>query len=150
MKQKLNDTFWLFFPIVVGGIIGFLTSNEIDYQTLVQPPLAPPSIVFPIAWSILYLLIGIAYFLFRKKSKDSTTIFIYYLQLFFNYLWTMIFFVLKQRFFSVLWIITLLLLIVINIFRFYRYHKLSAYLMIPYFLWGLFATYLNIGIYLLN
>ena len=66
MKQKLNDAFWLFFPIVVGGIIGFLTSNFMDYQTLIQPPLAPPSIVFPIAWSILYLLIGIAYFLFRK------------------------------------------------------------------------------------
>ena len=73
MKDKLKYVFWLFFPLLIGGIIGFLISGFMDYQDLVQPPLAPPSIVFPIAWTILYLLIGIAYFLFRKTSDDLKT-----------------------------------------------------------------------------
>ncbi len=60
MIEKLKYAFWIFFPLLLGGIVGIFISNSMDYQDLVQPPLAPPSIVFPIAWTILYLLIGIA------------------------------------------------------------------------------------------
>ena len=150
MKEKIKYAFWIFFPLLLGGIVGVFISNSMDYQNLVQPPLAPPSIVFPIAWTILYLLIGIAYFLFRKTSDDLKTRVIYYIQLFFNALWSIIFFVWKMRLFSIIWIIMLLLLIVILIYQFYQSRKISAYLLIPYLLWVVFATYLNIGIYALN
>ena len=150
MKEKIKYAFWIFFPLLLGGIVEIFISNSIDYQDLVQPPLAPPSIIFPIAWTILYLLIGIAYFLFHKTSDDLKTRVIYYIQLFFNALWSIVFFVWKMRLFSIIWIIMLLLLIVILIYQFYQYRKLSAYLLIPYLLWVVFATYLNIGIYALN
>lgn len=150
MKEKIKYAFWIFFPLLLGGIVGIFISNSIDYQDLVQPPLAPPSIIFPIAWTILYLLIGIAYFLFRKTSDDLKTRVIYYIQLFFNALWSIFFFVWKMRLFSIIWIMILLLLIIVLIYQFYQYKKLLAYLLIPYLLWVVFATYLNIGIYVLT
>ena len=150
MKEKIKLLFWIFFPLLIGGIVGLLISNSIDYQNLIQPPLAPPSILFPIAWTILYLLIGISYYLFRKSNNNLKTISIYYLQLFFNALWSIIFFMWKMRFFSIIWILILVLLIIILIFQFYKDKKVAAYLLIPYLLWVIFATYLNIGIYMLN
>lgn len=150
MKEKLKYAFWIFLPFIIGSLVGFLISGSMDYQDLVQPPFAPPSIVFPIAWTILYILIGIAYFLFRKTSDDLKTRIIYYIQLFFNALWSIIFFVWKMRLFSIIWIMILLLLIILLIYQFYQYKKISAYLLIPYLLWVVFATYLNIGIYVLN
>ena len=131
-------------------IVGLAISNHIDYTSLNQPFLSPPSIVFPIAWSIIYLLMGISYFIYRKKHNDEKTIFIYYLQLFVNALWSIIFFIWKARFFSIIWIILLLILVTYLVILFYRQEKISSYLNIPYILWLLFATYLNIGIYILN
>ena len=150
MKEKIKYAFWIFLPLMIGGLIGFLISGSMDYQDLVQPPFAPPSIVFPIAWTILYLLIGIAYFLFRKTSDDLKTRVIYYIQLFLNALWSIIFFVWKMRLFSIIWIIILLLLIIVLTYQFYQYKKISAYLLIPYLIWLIYATYINIGVYILN
>ena len=150
MKEKIKLLFWIFFPLLIGGIVGLLISNSIDYQNLIQPPLAPPSILFPIAWTILYLLMGISYYLFRKSNNNLKTISIYYLQLSFNALWSIIFFIWKMRFFSIIWILILVLLIIILIFQFYKDKKVAAYLLIPYLLWVIFATYLNIGSYMLN
>ncbi len=138
-------------PVVVGGIVGLIISGSIDYSSLKQPPLSPPSTLFPIVWSILYILMGISYgILDSNLLVDSGINSIYYLQLFVNALWSIFFFVFKWRFFSFLWILLLLALVVIMIIRFYRKNKTSGLLQIPYLLWILFATYLNLGVYLLN
>jgi len=138
-------------PVIVGGIVGFIISGYIDYNTLVQPPLAPPSIAFPIVWSVLYVLMGVSYGILASNSLVDTKInSIYYLQLFVNALWSIFFFVFKWRFFAFLWILLLLVLVIIMIIRFYNKNKLAGLLQIPYLLWVGFATYLNFGIYLLN
>ena len=138
-------------PLLVGGIIGFITSNSIDYNSLILPPLAPPGIVFPIVWTILYILMGISYGILECKSLvDSKINLIYYFQLFVNALWSIFFFTLKWRFFSFLWILLLVILVILMIKAFYEKNKTAALLQIPYLIWIVFATYLNFSIYLLN
>ena len=122
-----------------------------DYNDLIKPILSPPGIVFPIAWTIIYLLIGISYTLLKEKGEVAKeTKQLYYSQLVFNYLWTFIFFVFKLRLLSVLWIIILDVLVIVMTYQFYKQNKLSGILLIPYILWLIFATYLNISIYFLN
>lgn len=138
-------------PVIVGGIVGLLISNFIDYNSLQKPFLAPPSILFPIIWTILYILMGISYGILENKSlTDSKINFIYYLQLFVNAMWSIIFFILKWRLFAFIWIILLDILVIALIFQFYNKNKLSGLLQIPYLLWVLFALYLNLGFYILN
>lgn len=132
-------------------LFGFITSGFIDYNSLVQPPLAPPSILFPIVWTILYTLMGVSYgILDVNRLVDANVNNIYYLQLFVNALWSIIFFILKWRFVAFLWIILLLIIVIIMTIRFYRKNKVAGLLQIPYILWVAFATYLNFGVYLLN
>ena len=148
----IKKLFYLFLPIICGSIIGLLTSNSIDYGVLNQPPLSPPGYIFPIVWSILYLLMGISYYLFKNKYYKDTKLesIVYYAQLAVNLLWSIFFFVLNWRLFSIGWTILLLLLVIYLIFLFYDKNKISAYLNIPYLLWLVFATYLTIGVYILN
>lgn len=132
-------------------LFGFITSGFIDYNSLVQPPLAPPSILFPIVWTILYTLMGVSYGILDVNGLvDANINNIYYLQLFVNALWSIIFFVFKWRFVAFLWIILLLILVIIMTIRFYHKNKIAGLLQIPYVLWVAFATYLNFGVYLLN
>lgn len=150
MKEKLKILFQIFLPLIGGALIGFLIKDSIDYSNLVQPPLSPSSIIFPIVWSILYLLIGISYYIYRKENEDFYTIFLYYLQLFINFGWSIFFFLLKWRLFSIFWILGLILFIVLLMIQLYKQMKTSFWLFLPYLLWVLFATYLNIGVYILN
>lgn len=147
----IKKIYYLFFPIIIGSIVGLVIKNNIDYTTLVRPPLSPPKILFPIIWSIIYLLLGISYFLYKTNNISNSRIdFIYYIQLIVNYLWSFIFFTWKLRFIAIIWIIMLLILIIILYKAYYNKYKLSAYLLIPYIIWTIFATYLTIGIYILN
>ena len=138
-------------PVLIGSIVGFIISGSIDYNSLQKLPLSPPSMTFPIVWTILYILMGISYGILASNSLvDSKINSIYYLQLFFNALWPIAFFLFKWRLFAFIWIIILAILIIIMIARFYEKHKTAAWLQVPYLLWTLFATYLNFGVYLLN
>ena len=148
MNEKIKNAFYLLLPIILGSIVGFFISNYIDYTELVKPPAAPPKILFPIMWSIIYILMGISYYLYRKNSDEKNIL--YYVQLIVNLLWSIIFFVFKFRLLAIFWIILLDILVYLLIVRFKRVNKVSAYLNIPYLLWCLFATYLTIGIYILN
>jgi len=149
--KLVKNLFYIFLPVVLGSIVGFLISGNIDYSNLTKPPLAPSSIVFPIAWTIIYLLMGLSYFILKRNEKDiKLESIIYYTQLFVNLLWSIIFFNLEWRFFAIIWIFLLDVLVAIMIYLFYNKNKLSGYLNIPYMLWLLFATYLTIGIYILN
>ena len=138
-------------PVIIGGIIGLIISKSIDYNNLIKPILSPPSILFPIVWTILYILMGISYAILESNSQvDSKINFIYYFQLFVNALWSIFFFSLKWRLFSFIWILLLDVLVIIMIIKFYNKNKTSVLLQIPYLLWILFASYLNLGVYLLN
>lgn len=142
--------FYLFGPLLGGSIIGIIINKSVDYTNYLKPPLSPPSYVFPIAWSILYVLIGIVYYLYRKNNNNKKTIKIYYIQLLFNYLWPIIFFVLKIPLIANIWIIILTIIVIYLVVIIYVEKKICAYLLIPYILWLLFAVYLNTGIVILN
>jgi benzodiazapine receptor len=138
-------------PVFIGGIVGLIISGSIDYNSLQKPFLAPPSILFPIVWTILYILMGVSYGILESKSLiEPKTKFIYYLQLFVNATWSIIFFTLKWRLFAFIWIILLDLLVIIMIIEFYKKNKIAGLIQIPYLLWVLFASYLNLAVYLLN
>ena len=150
------NKFWAYvrsilIPVIVGGIVGFLTSKFIDYETLQKPLLSPPGSLFPIMWTILYILMGISYAILNTNKLVSQKInVIYYLQLAVNALWSIIFFIFKWRLFAIIWIILLDILVIIMIKKFYKKNTWAGLLQIPYILWTSFATYLTIGIYILN
>lgn len=138
-------------PVIVGGIVGIIISSSIDYNSLTKPFLAPPSIVFPIVWSILYIIMGISYGILESNEQiDGKINLIYYIQLGVNALWSIFFFLLKWRLFSFIWILLLAVLVIVMIIKFYQKNKVAGLIQIPYLLWVLFASYLNIAIYILN
>lgn len=138
-------------PVIVGGVVGFITSNAINYNELIQPAFAPPSFLFPIVWTILYVLMGVSYGILENKGlNDSEINSIYYLQLTVNALWSFIFFVFKWRLFAFIWILILDVLVIDMIIKFYKKDKTAGLLQIPYLIWILFATILNFFVYLLN
>ena len=116
-------------PVIVGVVVGIITSGFIDYNSLEQPFLAPPSDLFPVVWTILYVLMGVSYGILKSNNLTNQEIdSIYYLQLGVNALWSIFFFVLKWRLFAFLWIILLAVLIVIMIIRFYNKNKIAGLL----------------------
>ena len=143
----------LLIPLGIGLISGLLSINGIkDFSLLNKPPLSPPGFLFPIVWTILYIFMGISSYLVYSEQdyQSSCCIKIYALNLFVNFMWSLIFFGLKLRLFAFIWILVLDLVIIYMIICFYRVNKKAAYLQIPYLIWCLFATYLNLAIYLLN
>lgn len=151
MKNKWILAKNIILPIALGGLVGLIISQFMDYNTLQKPPLSPPGFIFGIVWSILYLLMGIAYGMLVYKGKsDAEVSKIYWTQLIINLIWPILFFVFKIRLFSSVWIILLLILVIDMIIKFYKKDKIIGYSQIPYLLWIMFATYLNIGVYILN
>ncbi len=145
----------LLLPLLIGLFAGFLTRGNMDiYQRISVPPLAPPSVAFPIVWTILYILMGISLYIVRvsRASGEVKKIgYIFYaLQLFFNFIWSILFFNLGAYTFSAVWLAVMIVLILLNIIWFGKVNNVSAYLLIPYLVWCLFALYLNIGIAILN
>lgn len=151
MKNKWILAKNIILPIALGGLVGLIISQFMDYNTLQKPPLSPPGFIFGIVWSILYLLMGIAYGILVYKGKsDAEVSKIYLTQLIVNLIWPILFFVFKLRLFSSIWIIILLILVISMVIKFYKKDKIIGYSQIPYLLWIMFATYLNIGVYILN
>ena len=112
-------------PVAIGGFISLIINPYVDYNSLVQPPLSPPSIVFPIVWTILYVLMGISYYLLKNSSKKEKII--YFVQLGVNALWSLFFFIGKFYLFSFIWIILLDVLVIFMIGIFYQNSKISGY-----------------------
>lgn len=144
MKRLL---LYIFITIFIGGIPPISVATNNIYPSLVKPPLSPPGFLFPIVWSILFILMGISVYLVRD-NKDLRTI--YFIQLFINALWTPIFFGLNNYLFALIWLILLLITVLIMLYKFYKENKTSCFLNVPYLIWLLFALYLNAGIYILN
>lgn len=138
-------------PLALGAAVGLLTRPGDAFESLNKPPLAPPAILFPIVWSALYILMGLSYTRLQlRRLDDDGTKLIYYAQLVFNLLWPIAFFALGWRVFALIWIVLLDLLVAAMVVRFIKSEKLAGQLQIPYLIWVLFATYLNIGFVVLN
>ncbi len=147
------------FPLVVGLISSALTGDAMmGFGKLNQPPLAPPAWLFPVAWTILYLLMGVASLLiFRLEPKDKkgkrlrkAELIVYLVQLAFNFMWTLLFFKFELRFFAYGWLVVMWMMILALIVMAFRNCKAAAWCLIPYILWCTFAAYLNFAIAILN
>ena len=151
MKNIIKYVKAILIPLILGAVVGFITSGSMDFASLIKPGFAPPAILFPIVWTILYVLMGVSYGILKSNNLITNRIDkIYYLQLFVNLAWSIIFFVLKWRLFAYLWIILLIVLVVLMIKEFYAKSKTAGLLQIPYLIWIVFASFLNLSIYLLN
>ena len=144
-------------PLAVGSIAGLLTMGGMEkFATLNKPPLSPPAWLFPVAWTILYTLMGISSYLIytSEEPKDSNlksqALSTYGYQLLVNFLWPVFFFDFQWYLFSFLWLVFLWILVLKMILEFRKINPLAALLNIPYLLWLTFAAYLNLGVWLLN
>ena len=147
---------WLFLaiPLVVGGLATLLSGGMGDYQAMSQPPLSPPGWVFPVVWSVLYLTMGYASYRVYSRGEDAGTVrvslILYGVQLFFNFLWPIVFFRFHAYLAAFVVLILLWIGIVLTLWEFYKSDERAGDLMLPYLLWVTFAAYLNLGVYLLN
>ena len=142
-------------PLLVGIVAGLLSRTGMEvFEMVNKPPLSPPAFLFPIVWTILYILMGISAYLIIKSDANleekTKALKIYIYQLIVNFLWPIFFFNLKWYFFSFLWILLLWVLIIVMIREFSRISKTAGYLLVPYLLWVTFATYLTFAIWVLN
>ncbi len=142
----------LVIPLAVGGLSALLTRNSMEtFKSISKPSLSPPGWLFPVVWTFLYILMGIASYLVLTSGKpDRKALTVYGIQLAFNFLWSIIFFNLELYLFAFIWLVLLWLLILKTAILFHQISKPARYLMLPYLLWVTFAGYLNYSIYLLN
>ena len=141
-------------PLAVGGLSALLSGGMSDYAALNQPPLSPPGWVFPVVWTILYLLIG--YASYRVATADAPpeairrALTLYALQLLLNFIWSPVFFGLELRLAAFIILLLLWFLVCLTLHAFSALDDRAGDLLIPYILWVTFAGYLNLGAYLLN
>ncbi|MBP3493876.1 MAG: tryptophan-rich sensory protein [Oscillospiraceae bacterium] len=156
MKQNWKTYgLWILLAEAVGGLSGFLTreGTKIYNATIEQPPLSPPAIVFPIVWGILFALMGVGaarVYLAPPSAIRTRGLRLFFVQLAFNFFWSILFFNLQNFGFALVWLLALWVLILWMILAFYRVDKWAALLQIPYLLWVSFAAYLNYGVWMLN
>lgn len=152
MKKDRSEFIIAVLIPLAAGVLSSLFSGSMEYATFNKPPFSPPAYLFPIVWTILYILMGISsYIVYSSGDAGKTSALrVYALQLFFNFFWSILFFGFSWYFFAFLWLIVLIVLIIVMIARFYEISPVAAYLQIPYLLWCIFAAYLNYAIYRLN
>ncbi len=142
-------------PLAVGGLAARLTGNSREfYAALQKPPLAPPGFLFPIIWTVLYILIGIASYLVYKSGTEKDyvreALYYYAASLLLSFIWPLVFFR-AQMLLGSFWVLLLLWLITgICVAKFYRINHTAGLLILPYWLWITFAGYLNLAVWLLN
>lgn len=144
--------FYVLTPIILGSIVGLLTNMGSSYQSFTKPPFAPNKAVFMVVWIVLYFLMGLSAYLIATSHNPHKrhALRIYYLQLFLNLLWPILFFIFNLKVVAFIELIILIYVVTNMIMQFYKINKIAAYLQIPYLLWCLFASYLNLSIALLN
>ena len=154
MKRYKPLLIALVIPLAVGGLGALLAGGMSDYGSMVKPPLSPPGWIFPVVWSILYLLMGLASWRIWKgdatMEQKRKALGLYAAQLFLNLLWPILFFRWQLFLAALALLIGLWVLIFLTIRAFSKIDEKAADLLIPYLLWVSFAVYLNFGIFLLN
>ena len=143
-------------PLTVGILSALFTKDNMDiYEEIIVPDIAPPSWLFPIVWTILYVLMGISSGLVysnreREPEAARTGLTTYAVSLVINFAWSIIFFNANAFLLAFIWLILLLYTILRTIYYYYKVDKIAAFLQIPYALWVAFAGYLNFYIWLMN
>lgn len=157
MKSTVKTyIFFIVFTLAVGGLAAFLTKDNMNiYESIVKPPFAPPPIVFPIVWGILYTVMAVGASMVFIKCKDEgysmiPAIPLYFVQLAVNFFWSIIFFNLQNFLFAFLWLLLLFLLVAAMSIAFHRIDKVAGLIQIPYLLWIAFAGILNYAVFVLN
>ncbi len=153
MKNPIKFCIAIALPLLAGGLGALFTTEAVQnwYPLLNKPFFSPPSWLFGPVWPLLYILMGIAcYRVWTSTKKYTTAISIYWVQLFFNAIWSPLFFGLRSPILGLIDIVLMLLLIITTLITFYRIDKIAAYLLIPYLAWVSFATLLNASIWWLN
>jgi benzodiazapine receptor len=145
----------LIISLGIGALAGYLTKESVViYKELVKPPLSPPGWVFPVVWTILYILMGISAYMIYISESDSRekkdALRVYGIQLFLNFIWSLIFFRMQAYLLAFAILVLLWFSIYIMIERFCAINILAGKLQVPYLLWVMFAGYLNIAIICLN
>ncbi len=144
----------LLIPLAVGGLATLASGGAELYKTVNQPPLSPPGWVFPLVWTILYLLMGYSSYRIcasgKPKEQISHALKLYALQLFFNFLWPIVFFGFRWYLGAFFVLLVLWGFILLSLRSFTAIDETAGDLLIPYLLWVTFAGYLNLGIYFLN
>lgn len=139
--------------LAVGGISALVTGGGFrDYSGVVKPAFSPPSWIFPVVWTLLYIVMGISACLVweRDESEKRSPFAVYAVQLFMNFMWPIFFFSFKAYLFSFVWLLLLWAFVLIMIISFYKVSRTAGLLQLPYLLWLTFAAYLNLGVFLLN
>ena len=138
--------------LAVGLIAGFFTASSVQdwYSTLNKPSFSPPNWLFGPVWTLLYILMGVSLYLVWSNNGSKLAITFFAIQLALNFLWSFLFFQLKNPLLAFIDIVLLLIMIVVTMVSFYPVSAAAAYLMIPYILWVSFASILNFAIYWLN
>ncbi len=154
-KEWLELIKSILLPLAVGGLAAFLTRDAMaSFESLEQPPLSPPGWVFGVAWTFLYTLMGISYYLLMQaggnQEEKKEAGFLYFLQLAVNFLWPIFFFGKGWYLFSLVWLILLWILVFNMIRKFGEISLRAGQLQIPYLVWLTFAAYLNAGVWWLN
>lgn len=140
-------------PLVVGFVSSMLTRSAMTaYNGMKQPPLSPPAWLFPIAWTILYVLMGIAsYLIYRSTSEySSIAMIIYAVQLIMNFFWSLIFFNMENYWFALIWLLIMWAMILVLLMLTSRFSMLAMFCLLPLALWTTFAAYLNLMVARMN
>ena len=145
----------LMLPLALGGLSAWLNRGAMaDYAVLNKPPLSPPGWLFPVVWTLLFLLMGLAAYLVAVSpvsgSRRERALRLYLVQLGFCFFWGSLFFGLGARFAAFVWLLLLLGLALVCCLLFWHIHRRAGALLLPYLLWLLFAAYLNLSLWLLN
>lgn len=127
---------FILIPVVLGAIVGLLTSVNSNVDSII------PAWIFPVVWTILYILMGISSY--RVYEKEGELPRIYVVQLIFNLLWSFVFFTFKWYTFAFIWIIILFILVIKMIKEFRDIDKTAGNLQIPYAIWLVVAAILNL------
>ena len=157
MWQKLKPyVISVAFSLGIGGLSALITADNMDlYSRINQPLLAPPSWLFPVVWTVLFILMGISSAMIwqergENRRKVDVALSVYALNLFLNFFWSIIFFNMEAFLVAFIWLVALWVVILIMTIQFIRIKPVAGYLQIPYLLWVTFAGYLTLAIYILN
>lgn len=153
MKKVKPYILSILLALTVGGLSALATANNMNiYNKINTPPLSPPGWLFPVVWSILYILMGIsaAIIFTSNSSKKDNALFTYAVSLVLNFSWSIFFFNLQSFILSFIVLVALWLSIIVTIIQYSKISKTAAWLQLPYLLWVTFAGYLNFSIVLLN